>query len=197
MENMSFLKWLRAVNHTPSAPKAYKQGNTLVSVQYLSPFNAEYFFQHLIMTVAHRAASELYHQQHEQLPRQIQFFASAFALKPLLWNDPVLLKTQFEKQGNKLDFFAHTLLSYVRSLHDTLFLWKKQVISTNQLTIANPTDLASPVQLDHRQNAIHEQIMLALQRRNEHYDSTEYYCEDSPPKMRKNQRLKILRAHSR
>ena len=169
MENMSFLKWLRAVNHTPSAPKAYKQGNTLVSVQYLSPFNAEYFFQHLVMTVAR----ELSHQQHEQLSRQIQFFASAAALKPLLWNDPVLLKTHFEKQGNK-DFFVHTLLSYVHSLLDTLFLWKKQVISTNQLTIANPTDLVSPVQLDHRQNAIHEQIMQALQKRNEHYDSTGY-----------------------
>ena len=45
------------------------------------------------MTVAHRAESKLYHQQHEQLPRQIEFFASAVALKPLLWNDPMLLKT--------------------------------------------------------------------------------------------------------
>ena len=31
-----------------------------------------------------------------------------------------------------------------------------QVILTNQLTIANPSALASPVQLNHRQNAIHE-----------------------------------------
>ena len=45
------------------------------------------------MTVAHRAESKLYHQQHEQLPRQIEFFAYAVALKPLLWNDPMLLKT--------------------------------------------------------------------------------------------------------
>ena len=64
------------------------------------------------------------------------------------------------------------------SMLDVIHL-NAQVISTNQLTIANPSALGSPVQLDHRQNAIHKQIMLALQKRNEHYDCTEYYCEDS------------------
>ena len=110
MEKMCFLEWLRAVNHTPTVPKAYKQGNTLVSVKYLSPFNCEYFFQRLLMTFPHRAASELFHEQHEQMPPQIRFFASVVARNPLQWNDADYLKSQFEKEGNK-DFFVRTLLS--------------------------------------------------------------------------------------
>ena len=121
MEKMCFLEWLRAVNHTPTVPKAYKQGNTLVSVKYLSPFNCEYFFQRLLMTFPHRAASELFHEQHEQMPPQINFFASAVAHNPLQWNDADYLKRQFEKEGNK-DFFVRTLLSYIRSLHDILYM---------------------------------------------------------------------------
>lgn len=37
-ENLSFLQWLRSYQHTHANPQPYKGGNTLVSLQYVSPF---------------------------------------------------------------------------------------------------------------------------------------------------------------
>ena len=36
LENVSFLEWLRLVNHTPAIPKVYGKGNTLVGVRMRS-----------------------------------------------------------------------------------------------------------------------------------------------------------------
>ena len=49
IEHMSFLQWLRHVDHSKADLVQYKVGNTLVSVKMVSPFKDQYFPQHLLM----------------------------------------------------------------------------------------------------------------------------------------------------
>ena len=50
-----------------------KAGTTLVSVQMISPFKDEYFFQFTLMNFPHREYTSLYHE-HDDHPTQIRFF---------------------------------------------------------------------------------------------------------------------------
>ena len=73
MNEMSFLQCLRHVDHNKQNPAPYKTGTTLVSVQMISPFRDEYFFQFTLMNFPHREYTSLYHE-HDDHPTQIRFF---------------------------------------------------------------------------------------------------------------------------
>ena len=62
-------------------------GSTLVSVKMVSPFEDEYFFQHIPMHFPHRTPTDLYHDQHALLPKQIRFFVVAMLKMLELWGD--------------------------------------------------------------------------------------------------------------
>lgn len=130
---MSFLVWLRKTNHTPAKPILYKDGNTLVGLKQMSPFLPEFFFQEILMNYPHRNTNTLYHVQHNELPKELQFFASAIDLLPE-WKCVKLVRKRFEGEGHR-QAFVETILAYITSLHDMLKLWKLRVITTKQLSL--------------------------------------------------------------
>lgn len=174
MTNLSFLMWLRTVNATKSNCLPYKSGSTLVSIKMVSPFNDEYFFQHLLMNHPHNATAQLFHPQLDELPCRIKFFASAVKLNSTFWNDLPSISEYFEKQGNK-SYYVETLCAYIRSLHNTMYLWQKRVLSSTQLNSECPSDIT--YSLDNFQNMIFLRISLFLQCRDEYYTSDNLYTD--------------------
>ena len=125
METNTFVEWLRLVTHTANPPKPYKGGSTLVSVKMCSPYCNTFFFQHLLINYAHRSCNELHHTKHDELPNNVQFFASAINLLPSIWNDDTAIYEYFRRQGNR-EFYVATLCYYISSLRDILRLWEKR-----------------------------------------------------------------------
>ena len=78
LQNLSFLEWLRLVNHTPAIPKVYGKGNTLVGLRMRSPFSDEYFFQELLMNFPHRCHIEILHTKDDDLPARIRFLRQLY-----------------------------------------------------------------------------------------------------------------------
>ena len=74
IEHMSFLQWLRHVDHSKADLVQYKAGNTLVSVKMVSPFKDQYFPQHLLMNFPQWQTSALSHEREADLPPLIFFF---------------------------------------------------------------------------------------------------------------------------
>jgi hypothetical protein len=88
---MTFIEWLRQYNSKPATPKAYKDGNTVVAVKMLSPFNDEHFFQQLLMHYPHRSIEQLKHPRFDEMPENIRFYASAVHVMPETWtNDHIV-----------------------------------------------------------------------------------------------------------
>ena len=176
MEHLSFLQWLRAFNHQSATPKPYKSGNTLLSLNMFSPFNPEYFFQEVLMNKPHRSVNELKHPKFDDLPCNLQHFASAVHVMPDIWQNNQAIKERFERHGNK-HYYVDTLMSYLSSLADTLLMWKRHVLSTAQLSDTT-SELQSSVHLDHMQTSIVEHVFAKLIERDAHYNiNTNYiYC---------------------
>jgi hypothetical protein len=87
MAEMSFLEWLRSVDHTKAHCPAYKGGNTLVSTRMVSPFSHEFFFQFLLMNYPHTDVHQFHHPQHDELPIRLRFFASNVYLNSEFWEN--------------------------------------------------------------------------------------------------------------
>ena len=171
MNEMSFLQWLRHVDHNKQNPAPYKTGTTLVSVQMISPFKDEYFFQFTLMNFPHREYTSLYHERHEDLPTQIRFFAAAVTQMPHFWGNEEAVIAYFQADGNK-QYYVDTLKSHIASLHDTFCLWQREVITSNQL-FGNVSGDEETYPLDNFQNAIFQQIMTAMLKRDSHHDNSE------------------------
>ena len=141
MSELSFLEWLRSVDHTKPNGLPYKRGgSTLVSVKMVSPFKNEYFFQHILMNFACCTHTDLYHDQHAHLPNQICFFAVAMLKMPKLWGDDERITAHFQTDGNK-QYYIETLQCHISSLCDVLCLWEREVITSNKLF---PREFATP-----------------------------------------------------
>ncbi len=174
MNDLSFLMWLRSVNHTKSNCPPYKSGNTLVSARMVSPFKEEFFFQHVLMNHPHTATSQLLHPQHDELPDRLKFFASAVTLNSTLWNNLDNVAEFFQKQGHK-SYYVETLCAYIKSLHDTMYLFQKRVLNCAQLNGENAVPIT--YSLHTFQNLIFLRIMNFLQCRDDYYTSNHPYTD--------------------
>ena len=134
MQNLSFIEWLRQINNNLANPKPYKDGTTLVSLKTVSPINNEYFFQELLMYYPHRPIAELKTAQFDEMPKQIQFFASLIELMQEKWNNDEVLRQHIRRQGNK-EYFVDTIMAYFALLRDILYMWKREFVTTGQLTL--------------------------------------------------------------
>lgn len=156
---MSLLQWLRAYNTDAAKPTPYKSGNTLVAIKYLSPFNPEFFFQYVIMNLAHTESALLFQQSSTPLPHAVEFFATAAHHFPSVWNTKEGVQEYFSAEAHKAHYVA-TLVAYVTSLHDVLNLWKLKVhenkveMSPQQLSAFNHMKASLQARADYYERTI-------------------------------------------
>ena len=120
-ENLTMLQWLRQFDTNKTNPKPYKQGSTIVGTKTVSLLNNEYFFQYVLLNLPHRNFHNLCYPNHEQLPNQLQWFGAALHHFGSQWTTNDRLKSWLKTQGQQ-DFYIATILSYVASLCDLLYL---------------------------------------------------------------------------
>lgn len=169
LQSLSFLTWLRAVDHTKAVPKPYKQGNTLVGLKLVSFFNKQYFFQHALMNVPHRSICQLQHPNHENIPSNLQWYAAAIHHSSEFWRNDEKVVQFLHNLGNR-DTYITTCIAYLHSLADMFFLWQNQIISLNSLDMpcANEFNIFT---LDNQQQTIQNHIVSAIHKRGSHYSS--------------------------
>jgi hypothetical protein len=124
MENYSFLQAILQVDNKHNNPKPYKDGNTLVCIKFVSPFNNEHFFQQLLMKHPHRSIAQLKHPKFDEMPEQVRFFASVIHLMSEKYTNDVIICEHFCQEGNK-DVFVETIMAHISALWDILYLWER------------------------------------------------------------------------
>ena len=122
-QNLSLLQWLREVDETRVPPRPYTYGPTLVGIKTVSPFKDLYYFQHLLQHMLHSSTDALYHPQHDRLPCQIRFFASAFSRMNDFWSQSEHVRRYLCNLGHK-EMFVETILSHVASPTDFFRLFQ-------------------------------------------------------------------------
>ena len=155
------------VDHTPIKPKPYKGGNTLVGLRFVSMYRNEFFFQQLLMHLPHRNLTELYHGDSNTMPVHLKYFASATLLLKK-WNDIPSIRHHFEIEGHK-EYYIETVLSYVTSLQDMLFLWRLNVIKNHQLPDAAVAHANSNFELQGKQIGIFQHFKRATASREQSF----------------------------
>ena len=128
-ENLSLLHWLRS--HTVVRNKAKSLGSDkfLVAVKFLSVQNPIFFFQHLLVHHPHRRPSQLRHLEEASMPGAVQFFSQAVNLCPERWTSSPQILGQFDLEGHRSSYLT-TLVAFVHTLHDMLFLWQRRVVDS-------------------------------------------------------------------
>ena len=175
-EHLSFLEWLRAYQHTCATPRPYKHGNTLVSVQYTTPFHDEFFFQDLFMNHAHTNLPTLFLENYKDYPEQFRYFACAVVKRRSQWASIDTARVHFEKLGHR-DYYIDNLLYHIASLHNMLNLWHRGILNRTNF-IQSCTEITIHT-LDSHQTAIFNQIVQAMNDRNEHYSAMDQFGENS------------------
>ena len=94
------------------------------------------------------------------MPDTIKHFAQCIALTPQYWDTAETITAEFEHEGHKANFI-NTIVSYVQSLHDILYLWLIRVV-TNQVGDLSSLSLESLYPLSPHQTAILADITAAL-----------------------------------
>ena len=162
-EDQSLLQWLRCHQTSGSKPKPYTDNRVLVGVKYVSLFNPIFFYQHLTMNFPHHHVNQLRHAGEDTMPDTIEHFAQCIALTPQYWDTADTITAEFEHEGHKA-YFMNTIVSYVQSLHDILYLWRIRVV-TNQVGDLSSLSLESHYPLSPHQTAILADITAALSSR--------------------------------
>ena len=112
------------------------------------------------MHFPHWQVNTLRHPEEDTMPESIKHFAQSAALTPQYWDTADTITTQFEHDGHK-SYFIQTIVSYVKSLHDILHLWRIRVV-TNQVGDLSSISLQSLYPLSPHQSAILADITAAL-----------------------------------
>lgn len=167
LEHLNFLEWLRMVDHTKVNPKQYTHGSTLVGTKMLSIYNREHFFQYTLMHLAHRDITCTYHPNHTNIPDSLKWHAQVVFHFPELWGNHENLKTHLSTFGHKTNYVT-TVLYYIQSLEDLLYMHRMSLISLSQLQIDQPQPV-NPFPLDPQQRSIKQHIMASVSLRQEHY----------------------------
>ena len=126
-EHLTFLQWLREYDHDKNPPKRYKDGSTLVGVKHLSPFNPIFFYQLLIMNVAHRTLDELHDVREDRLPEPIKHFVPATEKLPHILGSRDTILEYLSSESHKRSYLE-TIVLYIQSLQDIYALWQLGVI---------------------------------------------------------------------
>ena len=169
-EDLTMIEWLRLFDTNKAHPKAYKQGSTIVGAKTVSLMNKEDFLQFVLLHFAHRNFNSLCHPNHEQLPDQLQWFAAAVHHFPQLWTRDEKIKSWLLTQGHR-DCYITGVLSYIASLRDIFYLVRSEVISNEQLQVAQQHSQTSFV-LDSYQSVVANHIDKAVRSRHEFYVDT-------------------------
>ena len=162
-EDQTLLQWLRCHQTSGSKPKPYADDRVLVGVKYVSLFNRIFFYQHLTMNFPHHEVNELRHAEEDTMPDTIKHFAQCVSLTPQYWDTAETITAEFEHEGHKA-YFINTIVSYVQSLHDILYLWRIRVV-THQVGDLSSLSLESLYPLSPHQTAILADITAALSSR--------------------------------
>jgi hypothetical protein len=168
-ENLTMVQWLRLYDTNKTNPKAYKQGSTIVGTKTLSLFNKEYFFQYVLLNLSHTNVNSLRHPNHEQLPIQLQWFAAAVHHFPELWTSDAKLKCWLITQGHR-ETYITSILSYIATLRDLLYLFRIQVIRNEQLQTVQQFPQSSFI-LDSYQLAVSHHLDKAVYLRRQFYSN--------------------------
>jgi hypothetical protein len=166
-EKLTMIEWLRLFDTNKANPKAYKQGSTIVGTKTVSLLNKEYFFQYVLLNLPHRSVNSLHHANHEQLPKQLQWFAAALHHFPELWTSDDKLKSWLITHGHR-DSYIRCILSYIASLRDLFYLVRIQVITNEQLETVQQFARNS-LALDSYQLAVANDIDKAVHLRHQFY----------------------------
>lgn len=135
-EDLTFLEWLRIYDHEKNPPKAYKDGSTLVGLKTFSVFNPVYFYQILLMHLAHRTADELHDAREGRLPDPIKHFVHAKEKLPHIWGSRETIIAYMSSESHKSSFLE-TIVLYVDALNDIYTLWQLGVIDQTFATSNN------------------------------------------------------------
>lgn len=176
MTSLSLLSWLQNVSHSKSTPSKYTSGTTLVGLKVLSIFNSQFFFQFLLLNKAHTSLSELQHPNHTDLPIHLQWYAAALLHFPEFWNNDEAIVKYLHERGHR-DTYITTYLAYIHTLADTYFLWQKQVLPPLFIEQCC-THMEYNFTLDMHQQTVHNHVMSALAKRNEHYSTFTTTCNN-------------------
>ena len=162
-DDQTLLQGLRCHQTSGSKAKPYTDDRVLVGVKYVSLFNPIFFYQHLMMNWPHRNPHQLRHAEEDTMPNSIKHFAQSIALTPQFWDTADTITAEFEHEGHK-SYFINTIVSYVQSLHDILYLWRIRVV-THQVTDLSSLSMESLYPLSPHQTAILSDITAALSSR--------------------------------
>ena len=162
-EDQTLLQWLRCHKTSGSKPKPYTDDRVLVGVKHVSLFNPIFFYQHLTMNFPQREANQLRHAGEDTMPDTIKHFTQCIALTAQYWDTAETITAEFEHEGHKA-YFINTIVSYVQSLHDILYLWRIHVV-TNQVKDLCSLSLESLYPLSPHQTTILADITAALSSR--------------------------------
>ena len=136
VKHLKFLQWLRVYDHDKPIPKAYKSGETLVAVKYLSIFNGEFFFQFLAMNFAHTDETVLHHQRETDLPEPIRYYVQAVDLLPELWCDTHTVREYLAAEAHKR-YHVETIINYLQALDHVYTIWKIHLVSSSFASTQN------------------------------------------------------------
>ena len=168
-DSLSMLQWLRLLDTNKAEPKPYKHGSTLVGTKTVSVFNPEFFFQYVLLQHPHRHFKDLYHPEHENLPYQIRWYATAVSYFPHFWQDKEMVLSFFVTQGHQ-DSYITTIISYIASLQDLLYLIKIEVLKKEQIANVQAC-LQNDFSLDTYQLAVTKHIEKAILLRQTFYSN--------------------------
>ena len=120
----------------------------------------------------HSSTNALYHPQHDRLPRQIRFFASAFSRMNDFWSQSEHVRQYFCNQGHK-EIFVETILSHVASMTDFFRLFQRRVITGNDI----PRDIAHAEEAvnDPVQHRVLQAVGICLRRRDNYYNELDQH----------------------
>lgn len=183
-ENHSLLSWLRIVDHTKKNAKPYKGGSTLLGTKLLSVFNSEYFFQYVLLNLPHRNPLQLKHAKHDTMPDSLKWYAQVVTHFPDLWANEENLRSYLYTFGHKKNYVT-TVIAYIQSLSDTLFMFNMSLIKADQLATPSPQSIAN-ITLDMKQVTIKTHILNAVCLRDSHYfdHNAEIESDDSDNEQR-------------
>ena len=158
MSTMSLVSWLQNVDHSKGSLKKYRSGNTLVGVKVFS-------LQHLLLHKPHTSLSELQHPDYDNLPLHLQWFVAATDHLPEFWDNDEMITEHFHQQGHR-DMYIKTFLAYLKTLADTYFLWRMQILCPLSIEYCS-TDGSDCFTLDIHQQTIQNHVLSSVTKRNE------------------------------
>lgn len=130
------------------------------------------------MYLLHKSPSDLKHPNHNTIPENLQWYASAVHHFRDFWSSDEKVAEFLCNLGNR-DTYVTTCLAYLRTLADTFLLWQKQVLTNHSLNTPF-VDRQHHFTLDMHQQTIYNHVLTAVTKRALHYSTfmNMNQCED-------------------